>query len=98
MFKHLLCNKVNIQKVSGFDSYNNPIIDDLITIDGKLEYNIKKVTNKNGDEVISTGQLRLSEKLNDFDRIDVVGGWREIINMIPQDDFSGNIQYYIVYF
>jgi hypothetical protein len=65
---------------------------------GKLEYNIKKVTNRNGDEVISTGQLRLAEELSELDRIDIKGVWREIINIIPQDDFSGKIQYYVIYF
>lgn len=97
MFNHLLCNTVNIQKVSGFDSYNNPIHEE-ITVKGKLEYQIKKVTNRNGDEVISTGQLRLKEELSELDRINVKGVWRNIINIIPQDDFSGNIQYYVVYF
>ena len=97
MFNHLLCNTVNIQKVSGFDSYNNPICEE-IAVKCKLEYQIKKVTNRNGDEVVSTGQLRLKEELSELDRINVKGVWREIINIIPQDDFSGNIQYYVVYF
>lgn len=98
MFKHLLCNKVNIQKISKFDSYNNPIIDETITVNGKLEYNIKKVTDKNGDLVVSTGELRLLEKLTEFDRIDVEGTWKEIISIYPQDDFNGKVQYYVVYF
>lgn len=98
MFKHLLCNKVNIQQVAGFDSYNNPDIVDTITVNGKLEYNIKKVTNKNGEEVVSTGQLRLVEQLGEFDRIEVQGVWRNIINIVPQDDFSGKTHYYVVYF
>lgn len=98
MFKHLLCNKVNIQKISGFDSYNAPVVDETITVNGKLEYNIKKITNKNGEEVITTGQLRLLEKLNEFDRIEVEGVWKEIINIFPQDDFNGKVQYYVIYF
>lgn len=98
MFKHLLCNKVNIQKVAGFDSYNNPDIVDTITVNGKLEYNIKKITNKNGEEVVSTGQLRLVEQLGEFDRIEVQDVWRNIINIVPQDDFSGKVHYYVVYF
>lgn len=98
MFKHLLCNKINIQKVSGFDSYNEPIIDAEITVKGKLEYNIKKVVNVNGNEVVSTGQLRLLEQLNIFDRINIQGVWREIINIVPQDDFNGITQYYVIYF
>lgn len=98
MFKHLLCNKVNIQKISSFDSYNNPVIEETITVNGKLEYNIKKITNKNGEEIITTGQLRLLEKLNEFDRIEVEGIWKEIINIFPQNDFNGKVQYYIVYF
>ena len=97
MFNHLFCNDVNIQKVSGFDSYNNPITEE-ITVKGKLEFQIKKVTNVNGDEVVSTGQLRLKEELNELDRIEIKGVWREIINVIPQDDFSGKIQYYVIYF
>ena len=97
MFNHLFCNDVKIQKVIEFDSYNNPITEEFI-VKGKLEYNIKKVTNRNGDEVVSTGQLRLKEELSELDRIDIQGVWREIINIIPQDDFSGKIQYYVIYF
>jgi hypothetical protein len=97
MFKHLFCNDVKIQKIIDFDSYNNPITEEF-TVKGKLEYNIKKVTNRNGDEVVSTGQLRLAEELNELDRIDVKGVWRDIINIIPQDDFRGKIQYYVVFF
>ena len=97
MFNHLFCNDVKIQKVIEFDSYNNPITEEY-TVKGKLEYNIKKVTNRNGDEVISTGQLRLKEELSELDRINIQGVWREIINIIPQDDFSGKIQYYVIYF
>lgn len=97
MFKHLFCNDVKIQKVIEYDSYDNPITEE-ITVKGKLEYDIKKVTNRNGDEVVSTGQLRLAEELNELDRIDIKGVWRDIINIIPQDDFSGKIQYYVVYF
>jgi hypothetical protein len=88
---------VKIQKIIDFDSYNNPITEEF-TVKGKLEYNIKKVTNRNGDEVVSTGQLRLAEELNELDRIDVKGVWRDIINIIPQDDFRGKIQYYVVFF
>lgn len=98
MFKHLLCNNVQIQKINEFDSYNNPIIDAEITVKGKLEYQIKKVTNRNGDEVVSTGQLRLLEELGELDRINIQGVWRDIINIIPQDDFRGKIQYYVVFF
>jgi len=98
MFNHLLCNNVTIQKISGYDGYNEPIVDEVIEVKGKLEYNIKKITNKNGDEVVSTGQLRLQEKLNELDRINIQGIWRDILNIIPQDDFSGVVQYYVVYF
>lgn len=98
MFNHLLCNKVNIQKISGFDSYDNPIIDEETTISGKLEFEIKKVTNKNGVEVVSSGELRCIEPLGEFDKIEVQGVWREIISIVPQDDFSGKTQYYVVYF
>lgn len=98
MFNHLLCNNVSIQKISDYDEYNNPIINEVITIKGKLEFEIKKITNKNGDEVISSGQLRLKEKLADTDRIEVNGVWRNILNIIPQDDFSGKVQYYVIYF
>lgn len=98
MFNHLFCNSVSIQKISDYDEYNNPIIDEVITIKGKLEFEIKKITNKNGDEVISSGQLRLKEKLADTDRIEVNGIWRNILNIIPQDDFSGKVQYYVIYF
>lgn len=97
MFNHLFCNDIKIQKVIEYDSYDNPITEE-ITVKGKLEYDIKKVTNRNGDEVVSTGQLRLAEELNELDRIDIKGVWRDIINIIPQDDFSGKIQYYVVYF
>lgn len=98
MFSHLLCNNVNIQKITGYDDYDSPIIDEVITVKGKLEFQINKVANKNGAEVISSGQLRLKERLSELDRIDVNGVWREIINIIPQDDFSGKTQYYVVYF
>lgn len=98
MFNHLFCNKVNIQKISGYDGYNEPIIEEVIEVKAKLEYNIKKITNKNGDEVVSTGQLRLQEQLNELDRIEVQGVWRDILNIIPQDDFLGVVQYYVVYF
>lgn len=97
MFNHLFCNDVQIQKISGFDSYNNPITEEK-TIKGKLEFQIKNVTNINGDEVVSTGQLRLKEELSELDRINIKGVWREIINIIPQDDFSGKVQYYVIYF
>ena len=97
MFNHLFCNNVQIQKISGFDSYNNPITEEK-TIKGKLEFQIKNVTNINGDEVVSTGQLRLKEELSELDRINIKGVWREIINIIPQDDFSGKVQYYVIYF
>jgi hypothetical protein len=97
MFNHLFCNDVQIQKISGFDSYNNPITEE-ITIKGKLEFQIKNVTNINGDEVVSTGQLRLKEELSELDRINIKGVWREIINIIPQDDFRGKVQYYVIYF
>ena len=98
MFKHLLCNKVEIQKISGYDSYNRPIIDEVKIIDGKLEFELRKVTNRNGDEVVSSGELRCLEELSIKDRINVQGVWREIINVVPQDDFSGVIQYWVVYF
>ena len=98
MFKHLLCNDVQIQKISGYDSYDNPIVEEEITVKGKLEYQIKKVTNRNGDEVVSTGQLRILVKLGELDRINVQGVWRDIINIIPQDDFRGKVQYYVVFF
>jgi hypothetical protein len=97
MFNHLFCNDIKIQKVIEYDSYDNPVTEE-ITVKGKLEYDIKKVTNRNGDEIVSTGQLRLAEELNELDRIDIKGVWRDIINIIPQDDFSGKIQYYVVYF
>lgn len=98
MFNHLLCNKVNIQKITGFDSYNRPVVDSEITIDGKLEFDIQKVTNRNGDEVVSSGELRCNTELSLKDRINVQGVWREIINIVPQDDFSGNVLYWVVYF
>lgn len=98
MFSHLLCNQVEIQKISGYDSYNKPIIEEAKTIKGKLEFDIKKVTNRNGDEVVSTGELRCLEELSINDKINVQGVWREIINVIPQDDFSGKVQYWVVYF
>lgn len=98
MYKHLLCNKVNIRKISGFDGYNEPIIGDIMTINGKLEFGNNKITNRNGEEVVSTGQLRLVESLDIYDQIDVQGVWRNIIDIIPQDDFSGNVLYYVVYF
>ena len=98
MFSHLLCNQVEIQKISGYDSYNKPIVDTTKTIRGKVEFDIKKVTNRNGDEVVSTGELRCLEELSINDKINVQGVWREIINVIPQDDFSGVIQYWVVYF
>lgn len=98
MFNHLLCNDVQIQKISEYDSYGKPIIEDELTVKGKLEFQFKKVTNKNGDEVVSSGQLRILEPLGELDRINVQGVWREIINIIPQDDFNGKIQYYVVLF
>lgn len=98
MFKHLLCNDVQIQRISEYDSYGNPIIEEKLTVKGKLEFQFKKVTNKNGDEVVSSGQLRLLEQLGELDRINIQGVWREIINIIPQDDFSGKVQYYVVLF
>ena len=98
MFKHLLCNKVEIQKISGYDSYDRPIVDEEKIVNGKLEFDIKKVTNRNGEEVISTGELRLIEKLDIYDKIKVEGVWRNIISIVPQDDFSGNVQYWVVYF
>lgn len=98
MFNHLYCNNVKIQKIAGIDSYNNPIIDEEITVKGKLEYKNKKVINRNGEEITATGELRLSEQLGEYDRIHVKGVWREIINITPVDDFSGEIQYYIVAF
>ena len=98
MFSHLLCNKVQIQKISGYDSYNKPIVDDVITIDGKLEFQYRKVTNQSGSEVVSSGELRCKEELSMKDRINVNGVWRDIINIIPQDDFSGHVQYWVVVF
>lgn len=98
MFSHLLCNNVEIQKISGYDSYNKPIISETKTIKGKLEFDLKKVTNRNGDEVVSSGELRCLEELSINDKVNVQGVWREIINVVPQDDFSGNIQYWVVYF
>lgn len=98
MFKHLLPNKVNIRKIAGFDSYNKPIIDDTITVNGKLEFKTQKIVNKNGEEVVTTGQLRLIEQLGEFDQIEVQNVWREIITINPQDDFSGKTHYYVVYF
>lgn len=98
MFNHLLCNSVEVQKISSYDSYNRPVIDETKTIKGKLEFELKKVTNRNGDEVVSSGELRCLEELNIKDKININGVWREIINVVPQDDFSGNIQYWVVYF
>lgn len=98
MFKHLLCNNVQIQKISGYDDYDNPIIDKEITIKGKLEFEYKTITNKNGTEVVSTGELRVIEQLTELDKINVQGVWRDIISIVPQDDFSGKVQYYVVYF
>lgn len=98
MFNHLFCDKVQIQKISGFGDFNKPIIEAEIVIKGKLEFENQKITNANGAEVISNGQLRLREKLNEFDRINVNGIWKEILNIIPQTDFNGMIIYYVVYF
>lgn len=98
MFKHLLCNNVQIQKISGYDDYDNPIIDKEITVKGKLEFEYKTITNKNGTEVVSTGELRVIERLTELDKINVQGVWRDIISIVPQDDFSGKVQYYVVYF
>lgn len=98
MFKHLLCNDVEIQIITEHDSYDNPIIEDERVIKGKLEYQIKKVTNRNGDEVVSTGQLRCIEPMDLYYRIKVNNVWRDIINILPQDDFSGKVQYFVVYF
>lgn len=98
MFKHLLCNNVQIQKISGYDDYDNPIIDKEITVKGKLEFEYKTITNKNGTEVVSTGELRVNEQLSELDKINVQGVWRDIISIVPQDDFSGKVQYYVVYF
>ena len=98
MLSHLFCNKVQIQKISGFDSYNKPIVDDVITLNGKLEFECRKVTNQHGSEVISSGQLRCKEELSMKDRILVNGVWRDIINIVPQDDFSGQVQYWVVTF
>lgn len=98
MFKHLLCNDVEIRKISASDGYGGEIIDEELTIKGKLEFEIKKVTNSNGDEVVSTGQLRLLEQLGELDQIKINDVWRKIINIVPQDDFLGKVQYYIVYF
>lgn len=98
MFKHLLCNNVQIQKISGYDDYDNPIVDKEITVKGKLEFEYKTITNKNGTEVVSTGELRVIEQLTELDKINVQGVWRDIISIVPQDDFSGKVQYYVVYF
>ncbi len=98
MFSHLLCNNVEIQKISGYDSYNKPIITEVKTIKGKLEFELKKVVNRNGSEVVSSGELRCLEALDMKDKINIQGVWREIINVVPQDDFSGVIQYWVVYF
>lgn len=98
MFSHLLCNTVEIQKISGYDSYNKPTISEVKTVKGKLEFELKKVTNRNGDEVVSSGELRTLEQLDIKDKVNVNGVWRELINVIPQDDFSGVIQYWVAYF
>lgn len=98
MFKHLLCNDVEIRRISASDGYGDEIIDEELTIKGKLEFQTQKVTNSNGDEVISTGQLRLLEQLGELDQIKINDVWRKIINIVPQDDFCGKVQYYIIYF
>lgn len=98
MFKHLLCNNIEIRRISGSDGYGNKLIEEEKTIKGKLEFEIQKVTNSNGDEIVSTGQLRALEQLSNLDQIRVNNVWRDVINTIPQDDFSGKVQYYIMYF
>lgn len=98
MFNHLLCNDVKVQKISGYDDYDNPIIDEEITIKGKIELEYKTIKTKNGSEVVANGELRVNEQLSELDKVNVGGVWRDILNIIPQDDFSGKVLYYVVYF
>lgn len=98
MFRHLLCDNVEIKRINSFDEYGNAINEIIETIRGKLEFELKKVTNKNGSEVVSSGELRCIDVLTEHDQINVDGVYRNIINIVPQTDFMGEFLYYVVYF
>ena len=98
MFSCLNCNIVNIKRVSGFDSYGEPIQEKIEPIRCKLEKQYKKITDRNGAEVISSGTIRTEAELGELDMIEVDGEYKSFINIQPQDNFAGKVVYWIGWF
>ena len=98
MFSILNCNKVNIRRVTSFDSYGEPLLPEVQEVKGKLEYKFKRVTDKNGADVVSSGTFRTESVLNDTDEIEIKGEYKPFLEVQPQTDFSGKTVYYIGWF
>lgn len=90
-------DKINIKKVTGYDSYNNATFTIELT-QGKIEYQFKKVTNAQGEEVTSSGTFRTESNIKITDMIEIDGDYRPFIQVQPQTDFSGVTQYTIGWF
>lgn len=98
MFSALNCNITNIKRISGFDSYGDPQVDKIEPIKCKLEKRYKKITDKNGSEVVSRGTIRTEAELGELDMIEVDGKYVSFIDIQPQDNFAGKVVYWIGWF
>lgn len=98
MFSALNCNITNIKRVSGFDSYGEPQVIKIEPIKCKLEKRYKKITDRNGSEVVSRGTIRTEVPLGELDMIEVNGKYVSFIDIQPQDNFAGKVVYWIGWF
>lgn len=80
------------------NSYGDIVNEELIDIKCKLEYEFNKITNNQGNEVVSAGSLRTNFELNRDDEVLVNDEYRRFIQVQPQDDFQGKIVYWIGWF
>lgn len=98
MFSLLNCNNVNIKRIYGFDSYAKPLQEEIENIACKIEFSNKKILDRNGDMVVSTGTIRTEEYLGINDEIEINGEYVPFIQIQPQTSFSGKIEYWIGWF
>ena len=98
MFKMFNKNKVNIQRVSGYDSEGKAIVSCTDSVDGKLVFKSKRIAGNNGADIVSSGSFRCEGKIGKKDLIEIDGEYVPFINVEPQMDFNGRAAYYIGWF
>ena len=97
MFSYLMPDTVNIRKITTFDSYGNMTTADTPT-KGKIEYEFKKIIDRQGESIVSSGTFRTLADITINDMIEVGGEYKQFIQVQPQTDFDGKVQYMIGWF